>query len=203
MRAGLPCSVKTLQERFWKHVARRYVKRRRAWRAGDGKCADIVSCWLWKAGTDGHGYGKMRVDGTHYIASRLAFFLDRGHWPRPGLLVCHTCDNKLCVNPHHLYEGTYQDNALDRLKADHAPGTQRVKACRRCGGPVTGEGNYCSYACWKLTLPARVLVDRTCAHCGKSFKALASDVARGRGKFCSSGCTGRFYAAVGKAKISA
>jgi len=33
-----------------------------------------------------------------------------------GLYILHKCDNKLCVNPTHLYAGTRQDNANDAKK---------------------------------------------------------------------------------------
>ena len=30
-----------------------------------------------------------------------------------GLLACHACDQSACVNPHHIYPGTHQDNVND------------------------------------------------------------------------------------------
>ena len=36
-----------------------------------------------------------------------------------GLLICHTCNNSICVRPDHLYAGTYTDNNRDTVKAGH------------------------------------------------------------------------------------
>jgi hypothetical protein len=48
-------------------------------------------------------------------AHRYALELALGRPLDPGKYACHHCDNKVCCNPAHLYEGTAQDNSDDAV----------------------------------------------------------------------------------------
>lgn len=66
------------------------------------------------------------VGGRHRDRGRLTY---RGQWmqahvaswvaaygPVPaGMMVCHTCDNGLCIEPTHLYVGTAKNNSTDMV----------------------------------------------------------------------------------------
>lgn len=80
----------------------------RFWDKVDIGSAD--ECWEWQAAIR-NDYGLFSVNGTSHSAHRVAFALDEGEPPEQ--LVLHKCDNKVCCNPRHLYDGDGSDNMND------------------------------------------------------------------------------------------
>lgn len=70
------------------------------------------SCWLWQGATR-EGYGRMHIGYKHRSVHRFSWEIHKGKIPK-GIYVLHSCDTPPCVNPSHLWLGTYADNNRDR-----------------------------------------------------------------------------------------
>ena len=85
-----------------------------------------TGCWLWSSTVNPYGYGNYYYGGKAYMAHRYSYTIYKGKIPK-GLVVRHTCDTGICVNPAHLLIGTQQDNIDDRQRRGrqrYAVGTQ-------------------------------------------------------------------------------
>jgi hypothetical protein len=83
-------------------------------------------CWIWKGKKFDRGYGKFTIRQKTMKAHRVAYLLFVGEIEE-GKVICHKCDNPLCVNPEHLWSGTFKQNTQDmmskgrlsRLRSNH------------------------------------------------------------------------------------
>lgn len=82
----------TDEERFWSKVDR------------------TGTCWLWADAPNSAGYGTFKVAGLNpFMAHRYSYELAGGVLT-PGKTIDHLCRVRLCVNPDHLEEVTYEEN---------------------------------------------------------------------------------------------
>lgn len=88
----------------------------------------MTNCIIWNGTKWAQGrYGKTKINGRSTSAHRAAWIKKYGEIPK-GLVVCHKCDNGLCINIDHLFLGTMKENMRDCIeKGRFSPSMQNQK----------------------------------------------------------------------------
>lgn len=116
-------------ESFWKKV----------------KISGLDDCWEWqgaRTGPNKYAQTCYYSDGRLYYVHRIAYHLTREPIPLSAPkdqtafgFVLHSCDNRICCNPAHLFLGTQSDNLFDMQKKKRHPraklSVEQVKEIRR------------------------------------------------------------------------
>ena len=93
-------------------------------------------CLEWKGKKNDTGYGRISIHYDRYKIHRVVYAAANGYnlhdlddLKETHKFILHTCDNKICINPEHLYNGDRLDNVRDG-----------VANGKRVGGHLTRRG---------------------------------------------------------------
>jgi hypothetical protein len=83
------------------------------------------------------GYVHVFFKGKRWKIHRLSHYIHKG---ATELDVCHTCDNKRCWNPGHLWAGTHRENMIDHVVKGKHYESKKTECLR--GHPLSGDNIY-------------------------------------------------------------
>lgn len=111
-------------------------------------------CWVWMGFLNKDGYG-IHNTSTPNLAHRYSYMLFNG-LIAPDMNILHRCDNRPCVNPRHLFQGSHNDNVQDMMQKSRFVHWNTGKSHCKAGHEFTPENTR-----------IRKNTNRTCKECEK------------------------------------
>lgn len=70
-------------------------------------------CHIWNSYTNKEGYAIVTLNKKKIRVAKAVLERKLGRKLKENFETCHTCNNRRCINPEHLYEGTHKKNGED------------------------------------------------------------------------------------------
>lgn len=89
----------------------------------------LTGCWIWNGNPRENGYCRTTFENKSWYIHRLSYLAFVGEIPK-NMDVCHSCDNRSCCNPLHLFAGTRKENMEDCLKKGRQAKGPKLPQCK-------------------------------------------------------------------------
>lgn len=118
------------------------------------------ACVLWPYCVDTHGYGTLSAEGRMWLVSRLTYAYCYDTLPE-DLYALHSCDNRRCFNPRHLFPGTVEMNSTDMVAKQRQAGGERNAGAKLTASDVRRIRELLQRGLTKTAIAAQFGVGRT------------------------------------------
>ena len=79
----------------------------------------LSGCHIWQGACNRSGYPRISILGKTQLLHRFLWIARYGPIPA-GMVLCHRCDERRCINPDHHFVGTHQANMEDMTQKRRA-----------------------------------------------------------------------------------